>query len=390
MDAETTPILEIGLILLAAVAGGWLARRLHLPAIVGYLAVGFGFSPFTPGYVADTHQLELLADVGVVLLLFEVGIEVDLTRLRRDHGRILLAAPAQALLSTAIAGVVFVAAGLQPIAAALVGLCVALSSSVVIVNITVSRRRTTDKPTEEALLGWSVLQDLVGVAIAAILLAAIDPGGRTLPEAAIGLAGFGVVTLLVAEALPWVLRRLREEHDLFLIMSVGSGLALAGLGATFFGVPLALAAFVGGLAVTESHEADEARRRLRPFRDVFAVLFFVAIGTLVDPSRLAEAAPWLGLLLILVVVAKVLVAWALARLARLEVRPLQLAVGLGQIGEFSFVLASAGLAAGTIDTVLFTALIAAVAVSIAASSIAVRFLGVPKAPERPTPMVAAG
>jgi K+:H+ antiporter len=389
VDAETTPILEIGLILLAAVAGGWLARRLGLPAIVGYLAVGLGFSPFTPGYVADPHQLELLADVGVVLLLFEVGIEVDLTRLRRDHGPLLWAAPAQALLSTAIAGVAFLAAGLQPLAAALVGLCVALSSSVVIVNITVSRRRTTDKPTEQALLGWSVLQDLVGVGLAAILLAAMDPGGRSLPQSVLALIGFGLVTLVVAEALPWVLRRLRDEHDLFLITSVGSGLALAGLGAAVFGVPLALAAFVGGLAVTESHEADEARRRLRPFRDVFAVLFFVTIGTLVDPSRIADAAPWLALLLALVVVAKVFVAWGLARLARLEVRPLQLAVGLGQIGEFSFVLASAALAAGTIDAVLFTAIIAAVAVSIAASSIAVRFVGVPRPPIAPTPAIAA-
>ena len=101
--------------------------------------------------------------------------------------------------------------------------------------------------------------------------------------------------------------------------------------------------------MTESHEAAEARRRLRPFRDVFAVLFFVAIGTLVDPSKLGAAAPWIALLLGLVVVAKVGVAWALVRLARLEVRPLQLAVGLGQIGEFSFVLAAAAAAAGAID-----------------------------------------
>ena len=390
MDANTTPILEIGAILLAAVAGGWLARRLGLPAIVGYLAVGLVFSRFTPGYVADHQQLELLANVGVVLLLFEVGIEVDLARLRRDHGPILWAAPAQAVLSTVIAGVAFIVVGLEPIPAALVGLCVALSSSVVIVNITVSRRRTTDKPTEAALLGWSVLQDLVGVALAAILLAAIDPGGRSLAEAGLGLIGFGVMALVVAEVLPWVLRRLREEHDLFLITSVGSGLALAGVGAAAFGVPLALAAFVGGLAVTESHEAAEARRRLRPFRDVFAVLFFVAIGTLIDPSRLAEAAPWVGFLLVLVLVAKVGVAWALARLARLDVRPLQLAVGLGQLGEFSFVLASAALAAEAIDEVLFTALIAAVAISIAVSSIAVRLVPVPKPPPGPATREPAG
>ena len=378
MDAHTTPILEIGLILLAAVAAGWLARRLHLPAIVGYLAVGLGFSPFTPGYVADREQLELLADVGVVLLLFEVGIEVDLTKLRRDHGAVLLAGPAQVVISTVIAGLAFLVTGLEPIAAAVIGLSVALSSSIVIVNITLSRRRTTDRPTEEALVGWAVMQDIVGVALAAILLSVMDPGGRSLGEAALGLAGFGVVTIVAARLLlPRVLRGLRDEHDLFLITSVGSGLALAGVGAAVFGVPLALAAFVGGLAVTESHEANEARRRLRPFRDVFAVLFFVAIGTLVDPSQLGAAAPWIALLLGLVVVAKVLVAWLLAKVLRLNVRPLQLAVGLGQIGEFSFVLASVAVAAGTIDGVLFIAIIAAVALSIAASSILVRLVPVP-------------
>jgi len=378
VDAQTTPILEIGIILLAAVAAGWIARRLHLPAIVGYLAVGLGFSPFTPGYVADHAQLELLADVGVVLLLFEVGIEVDLARLRRDHGAILLVAPAQVILSTLIAGIVFRVIGLEPIAAAVAGLCVALSSSVVIVNITLSRRRTTDRATEQSLLGWSVMQDLVGVGLSAILITAMDAGSRSPAEAALGLGGFAIVAIATARiVLPWVLGRLHDEHDLFLIMSVGSGLAIAGLGAAIFGVPLALAAFVGGLAVTESHEAAEARRRLRPFRDVFAVLFFVAIGTLIDPSRLGSAAPWVASILALVVVAKVAVAWALARAARLEARPLQLAVGLGQVGEFSFVLASIALAAGTIDGVLYTAFIVAVALSIAASSIAVRLVRVP-------------
>ena len=340
MDAPTTPILEIGLILLAAVAAGWLARRLHLPAIVGYLAVGLGFSPFTPGYVADHEQLELLADVGVVLLLFEVGIEVDLTRLRRDHGAVLWAAPAQAVLSTVIAGVAFLVAGLEPIAG---GARRPVRGAVV-----VGRHRQhhgqpaaddrSRRPRRRCSAGASS-RTSSGSPWRRSCSRPWTPGRRSLPEAALGLAGFAIVAVAVARLLPWVLRRLRDEHDLFLITSVGSGLALAGLGAAVFGVPLALAAFVGGLAVTESHEAAEARRRLRPFRDVFAVLFFVAIGTLIDPSQLGAAAPWIALLLGLVVVAKVGVAWALARVARLEVRPLQLAVGLGQIGEFSFVLA---------------------------------------------------
>src|SRR5690349_2952939 len=144
MDHTAGPILEIGVLLLGAVVAGWLARRVALPAVVGYLALGVVVSPFTPGYVADREQLQLLADLGVVLLLFEVGIEVDILRIRSEQRGLVLAAPLQTLLSTAIAGGVLALLGLAPIPAALLGLSVALSSSVVIVNITRSRRRTTD------------------------------------------------------------------------------------------------------------------------------------------------------------------------------------------------------------------------------------------------------
>jgi CPA2 family monovalent cation:H+ antiporter-2 len=375
MDHTAGPILEIGVVLLGAVGAGWLARRAGLPAIVGYLALGILVSPFTPGYVADHDQLQLLADVGVVLLLFEVGIEVDLLRIRSEQRGLIAAAPIQTLLTTLIAGVVLLVAGLQPIPAALIGLSVALSSSVVIVNITKSRRRTTDRATEEALLGWSALQDTTGVAIAAVLLALLGSGGRPLDQAAVGLVAFLVLTVAVARVLPVVLRALRSEHDLFLIVSVASGLALAGLGSATFGVPLALAAFVGGLAVTESPEAAEARRRLLPFRDLFAVLFFVAIGTLIEPDALVRAIGWLGLFLVLIVVAKVAVAYGLARVARLPARPVQLAVGLGQIGEFSFVLGSAAVAAQAITHDVYVALVAAVAVSIAVSTVLARLVG---------------
>jgi K+:H+ antiporter len=179
----------------------------------------------------------------------------------------------------------------------------------------------------------------------------------------------------VARLLPIALRALRAEHDLFLITSVASGLALAGIGSSLFGVPLALAAFVGGLAVTESAEAAEARRRLLPFRDLFAVLFFVAIGTLIEPAALIRGLGWLALFLGLIVVAKVVVAWALAEATRLPVRPLQLAIGLGQIGEFSFVLGSAAIAAGAITGETYVALVAAVAISIAVSTVVVRRFG---------------
>jgi CPA2 family monovalent cation:H+ antiporter-2 len=249
------------------------------------------------------------------------------------------------------------------------------------VNITRSRRRTTDRRTEEALLGWSALQDTTGVAIAAVLLALLGIGGRPLEQAAAGLVAFLVLTLAVARILPPVLRALRSEHDLFLIVSVAAGLALAGVGSAVFGVPLALAAFVGGLAVTESPEAAEARRRLLPFRDVFAVLFFVAIGTLIQPDALIRGLPWLGLFLGLIVVTKVVVVYGLARLTSLPARPRQLAVGLGQIGEFSFVLGSAAAAAGAIAGDTYVALVAAVAASITISTVLVRRVATDRGPD---------
>jgi CPA2 family monovalent cation:H+ antiporter-2 len=383
MELTARPILEIGVVLLAAAGLGAVARRVGLPAVVGYLLLGVVVSPFTPGYVADRQQIQLLADVGVVLLLFEVGIEVDLLRIRREQRWLLVAAPLQVLITTAIAGLAVWVGGVELLSALVLGLCVALSSSVVIVNMTRSRRRTTDRPTEEALLGWSVLQDVTGVTLAAVLLAAVGANGLPPETTLLGLLLFAGVAIATARLLPVALRRIREQHDTFLIVSVASGLTIAGLGAVVFHVPLALAAFVGGLAVTESPISAEVRRRLLPFRDLLAVLFFVAVGMLLDPRQLGTGLPWLVAFLILIVVAKVGVAYPLARFLLRTGRPFQLAVGLGQMGEFSFVLASALVAAGTIPIEVYVALVAAVALSIAASAVAVRL--VPRAEPVPTP-----
>jgi len=380
----TAPIIaELGGLLLAAAAAGFLARRLGLPAVTGYLLVGVAVSPFTPGFIADREQLQVLADIGVILLLFEVGIEIDVGRLRREQRGLFLAAPLQTLLTTAIGAAAALLAGLTLVAAVLIGLCLALSSSVVIVNITKSSRRRTDRATEHGLLGWSVLQDLTGVLVAAFVIAAMGASSRSPLVALAGIAAFVALAVATAWTLPRVLRALSSEHDLFLIVSVASGLAIAGVGGLVFGVPMALAAFVAGLTISESHAANEARRRLLPFRDLFAVLFFVSIGSLIDPDELGTGLGWLALLLAVVVFGKVLVAYLLARLTRLAARPLQLAVGLGQVGEFSFVFASVGLAAGVIERPLYAAMLSAVAITIAVSTIAVRYV-VPRAP-RPEP-----
>lgn len=372
VDHTAPAILELGLLLFLAALAGKLARRIGLPAVIGYLLVGVVVSPFTPGYVANREQLSILADVGVVLLLFEVGIEINPLRLAREGRRLLLLSPLQVVVTWTISAVVCMALGLRPAAAALVGLSIAMSSSVVVVNITRSRRRTTDARTDEVLLGWSVIQDLVGVSAALILLVVIGLGGRSGLASLAAVVAFAALAALAAFLLPWLLKRLQTEHDLFLLVSVASGLLLAGVGSRFFGVPLALAAFVAGLAITESPVAAEARQRLLPFRDLFAVMFFVALGTVLDPGKLGESLPWLLTFLGLVAGGKVLVVWIIARFARLGVHTLQLAIGLGQVGEFSYVLGALALGAGLISPAVSAGLVGAVVLSIAASSILVR------------------
>jgi CPA2 family monovalent cation:H+ antiporter-2 len=365
-------VFELGLLLVLAAGAGWLARRVGLPAVVGYLAVGLAVSPFTPGYVADRRQIEVLADVGVVLLLFEVGVELDPLRLRRERGRLFLLVPIQVIVGAGLAAAASVFTGLSTGGAAVLGLSVALSSSVVVVNITRSRRRTTDPATDTLLLGWSVLQDLVGVAIAMLLLMALGTFRGSPVQAVAGFVAYVLVAGLSAWLMPWALRRLRGEHDLFLLLSVAIGLVLAGLGARVFGVPLALAAFVAGLAISEGPDMAEARRRLLPFRDLFAVMFFVAIGTLIDPSAVVRTLPWIALLVALVLVTKTGLVYSLARLGRLPGRALQLAVGLSQVGEFGFVLGSIALSAGLLTADVYTALLATVALTIALSAVIVR------------------
>jgi CPA2 family monovalent cation:H+ antiporter-2 len=372
---ETAPlVLDIGVVLLLAASLGLLARRLGLPAILGYLATGLLVSPFTPGYVAGGSELTLLADIGVVLLLFEVGIEIDLKRLGREQRSLFWAAPLQVGLGILFGTPIFLLLDIPFMGAVLLALSIAMSSSVVIVNITRSKRRTTQPDTENALLGWSVLQDITGVAIASVVLTVFGAGDRPLVWAIGGLVGFSLLTLLTAQLFPRLLRWVRWDSDLFLIYSVAIGLALAAIGTVIFGIPMALAAFVAGLSINQGKETDDVRRQLLPFREVFAVFFFVVIGTLIEPSRIMESLPFAFLLLGLLFAFKTVPAWLLTHMSHLRARPVQLAVGLSQLGEFSFVLGSAALAEKVLTQSQFTGILLAVVISIIGSTLIVRMV----------------
>ena len=370
---ETAPlVLNVGAVLLVAATSGLAARRIGLPAIVGYLLTGLMVSPFTPGLVADSNQIALLADIGVVLLLFEVGIEIDLRRIKKEQGALIWASPLQVILGTALGTPLFLALGIPLYGAALMGLSVAMSSSVVIVNITRSRRRTTSVATEDALLGWSVLQDITGVALGALIIALLGKGSESPLSAVLGLIGFTVLAIIASKLLPFLLRLIRWENDLFLIYSVAFGLSIAALGTVLFDIPMALASFVAGLAINQSSDTDEVRKAVLPFRDLFQVLFFVVIGSLVQPDLIIEALPFTAVILSAMVLIKTLPAFLFSRFGKIGDSAGQLSVGLSQVGEFSFVLGSAALAANVLSKVQFTGVLLSVIISIMVSTLAVR------------------
>ncbi|RKY15392.1 MAG: potassium transporter Kef [Planctomycetota bacterium] len=372
MEETALPILELGAVFLAAAVLGYFSRRVGLPAVIGYLMVGLvAFQLLPEGSKPDEEQVRLLADVGVVLLLFEVGIELDVGRLRREHRSLLAASPLQILVTTAIAGMVLVFLGLPLEVALVLGLCVAMSSSVVVVNITRSKTRRTNKVTEMSLLGWSLLQDLTGVILGAFLLAIWNAGERDPIRALVDLGLFSLLAVIAARIFPAVLGRLSTFPDLFLLVSIAAGLIGAGVGSVVFGIPLALAAFVAGLVIADSPMAGEARRRLLPFRDVFAVLFFVSVGSLLDPDALLGGLGWMATFVVLMVVAKTGVIYLFANIGGLE-RPSQIATGLSQLGEFSFVLVTVLFAAGDVTPELYAGLLATITLTIGASAVAVR------------------
>ena len=374
---DTAPlVLDVGVVLVAAATMGFAARKLGLPSVLGYLLTGLLVSPFTPGFVADSNQLSLLADIGVVLLLFEVGIEIDLKRISKEQRSLLWGAPLQVAIGVAIGTPVFLFLDIPILGALLLSLSIAMSSSVVIVNITRSPRRKTDTFTEEAMLGWSVVQDVFGVAAAAIILTVFGTNERPLILAIGGLIGFGLMAYLASKLLPLILQKVRWEKDLFLIYSVSTGLVLASLGTVVFGIPMALAGFVAGLAINQSKDTEEVRKAILPFRDLFAVLFFVVIGSLIQPSQLANSWRFAALVIVLMILLKTLPTALFARIGKLKVKPLQFATGISQIGEFSFVLGSIAFSEKALSVSQYTGVLLAVVISIVFSTLLVRKIGI--------------
>jgi CPA2 family monovalent cation:H+ antiporter-2 len=222
------------------------------------------------------------------------------------------------------------------------------------------------------MLGWSVVQDVVGVSLAAIILTLYGTNERPLVIALGGLVGFALIAYIASKILPFILQKVRWEKDLFLIYSVSVGLVLAALGTVVFGIPMALAGFVAGLAINQSKDTEDVRKAILPFRDLFAVLFFVVIGSLIQPAQLDTSWKFALLILALMVTLKTLPTALLVKTSGLKIRSIQFGVGISQIGEFSFVLGSLAFKEGVITVDQFNGLLVAVVISILGSTLLVR------------------
>jgi CPA2 family monovalent cation:H+ antiporter-2 len=376
LSEELRFILNLGVAVLAALVGGAVAARLRQPTVVGYLVAGIVIGPFTPGFVGDQEQITVLADVGVVLLLFALGVQFPLRDLVAVRGVAVGAALLQ-VAATTIAGAV--AAGLLGFdvrSAVVIGVTLAISSTLVVVKLLVERGEL-DAVHGRSLVGWMLVQDLVTIVVAATLpaLSGGDPIGPLLLAVGRVALFLGLAFVAGTRLLPAAFRLVARlgSSELFLLAVIGTALVAAVASAALFGLGLALGAFVAGLLIAESELSHQAVAEVVPFRDLFAVLFFVSVGMLVDPASIAAQA---GLVLAFVLVAvglKGLLAGAFARLFGLPPRSaILLGATLAQVGEFSFILAEEALGLGILAQPAYDVILGTAVVSIILTPFSVR------------------
>jgi CPA2 family monovalent cation:H+ antiporter-2 len=364
-DSPLIAIIVIGLSL--AFVFGAIANRLKISLLVGYLLAGVAVGPFTPGFIADEHLAPQLAEIGVILLMFGVGLHFspkDLWSVRRI---VIPGAIAQIAVSTLLGMGLARLLGWAPGAGFVFGLALSVASTVVLQRA-LQDRRLADTERGRIAMGWLVFQDLLMVLTLVLLppFAALlnsDAGavqqldlGRLATTVGITLgkaAAFIVLMLVVGRrAIPALLHYVahRGSRELFRLAVLSVALCVAFVAAELFGVSFALGAFFAGMVLSESELSQRAADESLPLRDAFAALFFISVGMLFDPMVLIrEPLPLLGALLV-VVVGNAGMALLVSRLLGYSLgAALTIAVGLAQIGEFSFILADLGIGLGLLS-----------------------------------------
>ena len=351
---EASLIIDLAIAFGVALAGGAIARLLKLPALLGYLLAGIAIGPYALGWIQGTDEIQTLATIGVVLLLFTLGIEFSLHELKRIKNVAIFGGIAQIAASTALGTFVGkVILGQSLYEAIAFGFMIALSSTMVVIGMLVSRGESNSVH-GRVMIGILLLQD-IAAAFAMFILPVLGTGdGSLLPVLGIAFLKAGVFIALVIVAgiwlIPRILRRiaLRQSRELFVILV--AALALGGaFAAYYFGLSAALGAFAIGLMMSESDFAHQALGGMVPLRDLFAALFFVSIGMFIDLSFLAANIVPLLILVATIILGKFAILFAITWLFGYRGKTVPLVgAGMTQVGEFSFVLAQLGLSAGVI------------------------------------------
>ena len=381
MDHEPVLISTIAVGLMAAFVGGFLAKRIGLPSIVGYIVAGVVLGPFTPGLSADIDIAIELADIGIILLMFGVGIHFSLRDLAAVRGIAIPGALIQIVIATILGLLLGVALGWGIGGGLVLGLSLSVASTVVLLRA-ITDRGELDTAQGRIAIGWLIVEDLVTIVIL-VLLPTIAPllGGTssaptdalgTLGSIALGLgkAALFVIVMVVAgtRLVPRLLTLVSNEgsKELFTLAVLAIAIGFAFVSSTVFGVSFALGAFLAGAVVGESDLSHQAAADALPLRDAFAVLFFVSVGMLLDPSALIEMPLAIAAVVVIVVLAKAIVKFAIIALFGYPARvALTVGVGLAQIGEFSFILGTVGLSLGLLPPEGFQLIVAGALLSIA-------------------------
>jgi monovalent cation:H+ antiporter-2, CPA2 family len=377
---ETGLILMLAAGLGAALIGGYFTQRLGLSPIVGYLLAGVVVGPYTPGYTADVHLAEQFAEVGVILLMFGVGLQFHLDELLAVRRVAIPGAVLQSLVATGLGAAVAHTFGWGWAASIVFGLSLSVASTVVLIRV-LSDSRQLHTSAGHIAVGWLVVEDVFTV-IVLVLLPALA-GSPTFESIAVSLGitilkvvGLGVIAgVLGSRVIPMILDRVAatRSRELFTLAVLALALGLAVGAALIFGVSMALGAFIAGMIVGRSDYSLRAATDALPMRDAFAVLFFVSVGMLLRPMALLEQPlPVLAALFIVLVgkpATAALVTWIMKYPLRTT---LSVSVSLAQVGEFSFMLITIGRTLGIVPAEALDVVVATAIVSITLNPLAFR------------------
>ena len=362
----------------AAVAGGALARICRQPLVLGYVFGGVLISPLTPGpAVSDLRTFELFAEIGVILLMFSIGIEFSLRDLLRVRWVALLGGPLGIVLSAAMGAGVGTLLGWSLLQGVIVGLVISVASTMVLARLLMDRGELHSRH-GRVMIGITLVEDLAVVVLIVLIpvLGTLESGQVGTVAATVGRSLLILIPAgyVAAKVIPPLMTRVARLHsdEMFLLVALAVGLGTAAL-TQAAGLSLALGAFLAGLIINGSEYAHETLARLLPLRDIFVALFFVTIGALVDPYNLIDNVPLLAVMVAMIVVGKLVLRTVVVRLFGQPLwTALLVGVGLSQIGEFSFILVQVARKAGHVGSDVYNATLAASLVTILINAALVR------------------